>query len=95
MKCIEHISNKQRVLRIRLLKAYRPVRLENAQSTWVHGMAYIFRTNERPKVKESCFKTERDVVAVDSTGKMIGTMKQLYRPICGGTSTLERGNFKV
>ena len=29
-------------------------------------------------------------MTVDSTGKLIGTMKQFYRPICGETSTLEK-----
>ena len=73
------------------------MRSENTQSTWVLGMAYIFRTNEWPKVKELCFKTEWDVVAVDSTGNLIGTMKQLYEPICDGTSTLKRviSKYKV
>jgi hypothetical protein len=42
------------------------------------------------EIQVSCFKTERDVVAVDSTGKLIGTMKQFYGPICGETSTLEK-----
>ena len=29
-------------------------------------------------------------MTVDSTGKLIGTMKQFYGPICGETSTLEK-----
>ena len=38
---------------IHLLKACRPVCTENTQSTWVYGIAYIFRTIKGPKVKVS------------------------------------------
>jgi hypothetical protein len=48
LKAFECISKKQ-VLADQLIKAYHPVYSENAQSTWVYGIVYDFRTIKGPK----------------------------------------------
>jgi hypothetical protein len=50
LKGIENISNKK-VLADPLTKAFHPVCSENAQSTWVYGIAYDFRTIKGLKLK--------------------------------------------
>ena len=62
IESIERISTKQ-VLADPLTKAYRPMCLENTQSTWVYGRAYDFWILRAQK--KVCFKIERCIVAVN------------------------------
>lgn len=50
LKCLEHESNRQVFADLLNELAYRPVRSENTQSTWVYGIVYVFRTIKGPKV---------------------------------------------
>jgi hypothetical protein len=75
LKAFECISKKQ-VLADQFIKAYHPVCSENAQSTWVYGIAYDFRTTKTQKKYH--FKMEKCIIVVSLAALIVVTMGQFY-----------------
>jgi len=73
--------NDRKLLRIRLLKACRPVCTENTQSTWVYGIAYVFRIIKGPKLN-NLFQYREVYCSCWIYRQLTVTMKLLYALIC-------------